>query len=61
MMDQAEIDEEGRLMFAVTMGLCGLFTIFSYGADTVAIIYIYLGWCIYITVFSIRFYKKRRR
>ena len=56
--DPEDVEEEGRLMFGVTMGICFLFTIFSYLGDTSAIIYIYLGWCVYVAIFSIIFRKR---
>lgn len=59
-MDQEEVDAEARIMQVVTAGLIALFTLFSYLGDTVAIIYIYLGWCVYIMVFSINFFGKRK-
>lgn len=57
-MDSEDVEEEGRLMFMVTMAICFLFTIFSYSGDTPAITWIYFGWCVYVTVFSIRFRRK---
>ena len=56
-----EVEEEAKIMSIVTSGLIALFTLFSYLGDTVAIIYIYLGWCGYLTIFSIRFHRNLNR
>lgn len=61
MKDPEEIEEEARLLLGATSVLCALFIVFSHLGDTVAIVYIYLGWCIYVMIFSIRFHNKYER